>query len=60
MIAPLRHLAHEGPRHRVAEPTVQERRVKRLLRIAGRVHARATAGWDRAIEDGQRNDMGVW
>jgi len=60
MTHPFAHLHWEGPRHRVAEPSPQERRVKRLLRIAGRVHARATADRDRAIEDGQRNEMGVW
>ena len=37
MIRPLRHLAHEGARHRVAPPSLQERRVARLLRIASRV-----------------------
>jgi hypothetical protein len=44
----------------MAEPTRQERRVRRLLAIAGRVHAKAGARWDRFNDDGQRNEMGTW
>ena len=51
---PFSQMGHEGPRHRIGPPTPQERRVKRLLRIAGRAHARYAEGHDgfnqRAIE----------
>lgn len=49
MIRPLRQLAHEGPRHRVAPPSLQERRLRRLLRIAGRVHRTGLQAWDYEI-----------
>ena len=44
--APWKQMGHEGARHRVAAPSRQERRVRRLLRIAGRVHRGALTVWD--------------
>ena len=43
---PLQHLRHQGVRHCVGEPSLQERRVRRLLRIAGRTYAKTCAGID--------------
>lgn len=56
----LDHLHWQGDRHCVAEPTPRERRLRRLLRIAGRVHAKAAAGLDRVNEDGRQIGMGEW
>ena len=39
MIRPLRHMGHEGPRHRVAPPSPQERRLRRFQDAAARQHA---------------------
>lgn len=44
----LRQLRWEGKRHQVAAPSLQERRVRRLLRIAGRIYAYGPA---RVLDD---------
>lgn len=43
---PLRQMGHEGQRHRMGPPSPQERRVRRLMGIAVRTHARGAAALD--------------
>lgn len=57
---PLSHMGHEGARHRVAEPTRRERRVKRLLAIAGRTHAAVAARLDRFNDEARQLGASKW
>lgn len=60
MIGLLRHLRWEPTLHRVVPPSPQERRVRRLLRIAARTHAKAAARLDRFNDEARELGAGEW